>query len=648
MSYRQVTETLKKVAKDYHEDMRFTSSYIKSTMMTARLGAFGVDARDFAPMLTLIGIEGDTRDAREQDIKDKLQILEQAFTSPNHEERKPYLDMIFDLLDNVDPAKIDMNNEEQVRRLVQCAMLGQTFGEKKKENPDYIKDRYPTEQVRALADAKDAYIMKTTAYVRTNLSKTVEPVREGGPKVSLAIPTGITVPSPINYISPEIFASSVAYSKLQRDRAQEAYDKNLTLPNNVYEVPVLDIMTESFGADYRDVPTYDANKISLLSQYFGFVIQENLLQVGQKNMQGLKEANLVLDTDSLYVDGIPFAEFKAANLPGSNLDNGDENLSIICNLLMDRNHQVDVVHAYRDGNNEMQYEAKTLKATISPEQERQYLLQNHSWFRLLFNWGPFRIESLQEKLDRAAANSGTTDRHERICENMKNRIETVLERKAEEARQSEIKDAEKQKALEATVNEKQHLRTAVENSVAKYGENSVIGILGQQVKNSYDDIMNGAMDGTQSARYEKMSLPLAKQVLFAQLCTERVSMGDKIGPLEQSLTGDTEEATREKIEAAAKNMAKDPVLKEAFFAMTGAVKGDYTKLGSDGTIQMINGGGYKALAAAYTEQKAAEHTQNKQAEAKQNEAQIQQQGVEKAPVNESAEAQASAQAMNPV
>jgi hypothetical protein len=218
------------------------------------------------------------------------------------------------------------------------------------------------------------------------------------------------------------------------------------------------------------------------------------------------------------------------------------------------------------------------------------------------------------------------ERYEKICAHMKERVETGIAKKEEAARLSREKDAEQARWRETYKTETERMRNAVDHSVEEYGANSVIGILGQQVKKSYDDIIQKVSN---PKKYETVAEVFAKQVLFTLLCTERVSKDGEIGPREQVLMGETEEAIKENIETFAKNMAKDPVLKESLFNLMGdAIKED--KINRDAVKQMMLNGGCRALTTAYNEQKMAEQAQNKQPEGIQNQMSVQQQGLENA------------------
>ena len=70
MNFRNVTDTFLEVAKQYQADMLVAVNYIIDQHLYNKLHENGirVDARDFAPMVTLMGIKGDTQEERTADI----------------------------------------------------------------------------------------------------------------------------------------------------------------------------------------------------------------------------------------------------------------------------------------------------------------------------------------------------------------------------------------------------------------------------------------------------------------------------------------------------------------------------------------------------------------------------------------------------
>jgi hypothetical protein len=502
-------------------------------------------------------------------------------------------------------------------------MLSQSFAQKMEENPDYYNNRYSDPNKRRLADAKNIYFEKAVMYARYHLA---QPNFDGK---SLNIdPGSSTFESPLSYTDRDVYDCATAFAKMRLDKVREEI-KEKKQPSNVYEVPVLDRMMLHAGKDVEKIPKLKQEDRSLFESYSSFVIASSVLARSNKNMQGMKEADLIHDMDAVYVDGKPFTEFLKEKFPDK--DPVDElNHNILANLMLNPRHRVDVVHSYRDENGVMQYEAKTLKAAITPEQEKLYLKQFNWIHRTFFNRGRFWIEPLKDQLDRIVTDPNdpeVKERYEKICAHMKERVETGIAKKEEAARLSKEKDAEQARWRETYKTETERMRNAVDHSAEEYGANSVIGILGQQVKQSYDDIIKKVSN---PVKYETVAEVFAKQVLFTLLCTERVSKDGEIGPREQALMGETEEATQKKIETVVKDMAKDPVLKESLFKMVGDANEDNKTVSREAVKQMMLNGGCRALTTAYNEQKMAEQAQNKQSEGISNQVSVQQQGLENA------------------
>ncbi len=149
MNHRNATELFLRMARQYQADMAVAAAYIKEKDIHGRLntGDTVIDTRDFLPMILLMGIQGDTPEARENDIHQTLEELANAFGDPDHSKRKKYLDMIYNLVDDIgdkfDPKTMDMYDPEHVGKLLQGMLLTQTLGKKDSENPEYYNRRYP-------------------------------------------------------------------------------------------------------------------------------------------------------------------------------------------------------------------------------------------------------------------------------------------------------------------------------------------------------------------------------------------------------------------------------------------------------------------------------------------------------------------------
>ena len=135
MSYRQLTETLIKVAKEYLADNDYATQCMADAKMYAELDALGTDSRDLVPMLIVWGIHNTGADARATEIKEKMLWLRDVFKNPDPKLRKPYLDMIYDRVDTFDPTTANMEDEEQVAKLFQCILMDQAIATKRIENP---------------------------------------------------------------------------------------------------------------------------------------------------------------------------------------------------------------------------------------------------------------------------------------------------------------------------------------------------------------------------------------------------------------------------------------------------------------------------------------------------------------------------------
>ena len=115
-------------------------------------------------------------------------------------------------------------------------------------------------------------------------------------------------------------------------------------------------------------------------------------------------------------------------------------------------------------------------------------------------------------------------------------------------------------------------------------KNSVIGILGQQIAGTWKT-NNGPVDGvcraihtdlamtSPSKRYATIAIPLAKMVLYSQLCSDRAANNGEPGEIEKRLGMGDAKTIAESIHNTAVKMAEDPILKNLFQDKVGVLTG---------------------------------------------------------------------------
>ena len=587
MNFKNMTDTFKEVAAQYKTDMDVAREYIKAKGLPKTMSSppISTDARDFAPMVALMGIEGNTPQEREQDIIQKVDRIAEAFSDPDHGKRKEYLDILFDFLKTFDLENADMNDSKDVHHVLDCYLLDQTFSQKIVENPEYYQAKYPTVQERNLMDANNTFRASAISFVVQNLRS-----------IPIKIVPGVTISTNVGFPE-DVRECSLQFAKNQRDKAQAVMDGKE--PDMGYDFPILDSMVPYVGKKNADALNYDKQASDIMVQYFSFVLGDNALISTNKKMQGLAQADMKDYTDALYIDGMTYEAFLQKNFPGKSMgDPLDSNL--ITTILLSGSHRVDVVHAYPDADGRMQYEAKAMRATFTPEQQemirqqeqREYMKQ-FSWIRrTLFNWGPFRIPPMPQKPE-MPADTQMNARHADICKNLKGRLESRLAEKKEKERQNELKNKK-----EAAAREKiKQAKAKLDDSVEKWEKGSVLEILGRQVKGSYDTIRGNLFAMAEAKRYDAVVEPLAKQMLYMKLWLEHSASKDgQIGPIENRLRGDGDPKTIENnLAQAVKEIMLDPLLKEVF---TSKVEEEGI-LSSTKYDNLIRNGGCQYLASEY-------------------------------------------------
>lgn len=387
MNFMNITDTFKKVAQQYSKDAAVAFNYIEEQQLYNRLKDAGsnADARDFLPLVLMMGVEGDTPDARAEDIRKKVDYLTEVFLDPDPTRREEYLGKIFDLAEKFDPVTADMDNEKQVGQLFQCLLLDQAFAVERIGYPEFYSSKYPTREACVVMDAKIQFLTAVGAYVNKNLNAVGSPIKSIAtlPKVHINTPESV-------------LTARLQFMKLQRDQVVAAHGAEIA--SDTLEIPVLDAILPLAQMSVEETADFNKEGTDLLEFYFSYVIADNMLNLEKKEMLGYKEAQMTQDMDPIYIDGMPYTDFLKQHLPEASPTDA-VNARVLCACLLSGRHQVDIVRAGRDENGAMQYSVKTLKPVLTDFQrehsrqiEKEYLKQHYSWIRrTLFNWWPFRI-----------------------------------------------------------------------------------------------------------------------------------------------------------------------------------------------------------------------------------------------------------------
>jgi hypothetical protein len=467
----------------------------------------------------------------------------------------------------------------------------------------------------------------------------------------------------LGYVDPvvpdSVLTARVELAKIQRDEVIKA--KGAEIASSTIKIPILDDMVPLAGMTVEDTPGFLKGGGDHLEYFFSCVLGEALLHSDSKNKQGYKEADWTNFRDSVYIDGMPYVDFLKKHLPKERPCDATDAKVILTSLINGR-HKVDMVNAYRDNNGMMQYEAKNLSVTFTDKQQKMKqgidarkqmdddlkrqeeaaYLKQFSWFRrTFFNWGPFRIETLQEKLDRIVNDPNTEDRLAIVTAEQKARIEAGITRQAEKELQAKLeqeRDAARREAFE------QEAKRVVD-STAQWDKNSAIGILGQQIAGTWKT-NNGPVDGvcqaiqtdlattTVSKRYATIAMPLAKMMLYSQLCSDRAANNGEPGEIEKILGMGDAKTIAESIHNTAAKMAADPILKNLFQDKVGVLIGKEICLDSVKFEEMIGSSGVDRFRMEYM-QKLQEMANQKDQQAPTNELEMEnqkQQDMQKAPM----------------
>lgn len=294
-----------------------------------------------------------------------------------------------------------------------------------------------------------------------------------------------------------------------------------------------------------------------LESYFHICIGTGLMAPDAMGTVALKKAAMS-PVEALFIDGIPMKEF-ARKIDPTAKNMGERQYVMASLAMLGQKHRMEMVYTSLDENGQLQMEPKAIRVQFTPEQEQRHLQQNYSWFRrTFFNWGPFRIKSLQEQADALWVDPDGEERHAQMCARLKETFDTKRQRRQEEraerlARDAQQQEKEKLREMEAVLASARN----VEN------DGSVLSVLSGQM-NTYREIQMGLM---RQDPLQFLSTAVAKHVLFWQLRQERQMQVDGgIGPIEKSLLGDGNEKTiRVNLDAAVNGMKENTLFLNMLF-----------------------------------------------------------------------------------
>ena len=382
-----------------------------------------IDQRDFKPMTLLLDEpETGTPEEKQAAMDEQIRAMERAFYEGKEDEKKVYLDRMYDLRDSFDPESLDLTDEKDRKKLIAYVALNQTFGTKCEENQDYFNARYDTPEKRAEADILSRYSVAAATLMVDSLRKEGQTL-----KTQLTLPS--SMPGKEDYV--QIFYD-IAKADVERMKAvKEGREPNpvttIRLPKDMKlfnSLPPLENLSQ-VSSD----TSFEASAVSII----GFE-STYMLTTEQGNL--LREANLTKN-DMIFSDGKSLSEIQQEKHPNLR----DRAASDICNLILAKaltsgKNRVEIAQLEKTADQTFQVKLNPVRPDLSDVQPP--LKEDYGWFRrTLFNWGPFRCKTRQEKADALIANDPEKGaRQISITEKVNAKIAPALEKRREDAAQA--------------------------------------------------------------------------------------------------------------------------------------------------------------------------------------------------------------------
>ena len=383
-----------------------------------------IDKRDFKPMTLLLDEpETGTPEEKQAAMDEQIRAMERAFYEGREDEKKVYLDRMYDLRDSFDPEALDLTDEKDRKKLIAYVALNQTFGTKCTENQDYYNARYDTPEKRMEADILNRYSVAVATLMMDSLRKEGQTL-----KTQLTLPA--SMPGKEDYVQMfyDIAKSDVERLKAVKEGREPNPVTTIRLPKDMKQfnsLPPLEKLSQ--------VPSdtsFEATAVGII----GFA-STYMLTTEQGDL--LKEAHLTKN-DMIFIDGKSLSEIQQEKYP--NLQGGyafDMCNLILAKALTSGENRIEIAQLERTADQTFQVKLNPVRPDLSDVQPS--LKEDYGWFRrTLFNWGPFRCKTRQEKADDLIARDpekGT--RQASIAEKVNAKIAPALEKRREAAARAE-------------------------------------------------------------------------------------------------------------------------------------------------------------------------------------------------------------------
>lgn len=556
MAFYNITDTFTEEVKKYQADADYLTSLVKKGQWDQWKKILGDDGRDFTAMILAMGIEGETEEERKRYMEQKVTEIGEAFASEDRSRRDVYLDAMYDFMDNFDPEAVDMNDPEQVRKLFCFAGLQQAYETKKKHNEEYYNKRYDTPQKLAVSKAKVVYMDAVAGLVLSDVQG-----------LGLRFDSGVSLAGNLNGFFGAATApfqkAAAVYARNSWLKEKQALETGVEASKS-YDAVFPDVLNGHFKLGVKQLPNL-SERDEARAEYFQSLCIENLfIRSDVEEFKDIVKEGVFL-FQLIHIDGKSINDFLKEQFPDHKGSFTNSQKAAVQTLaLMSGEHRVEVVTGMKDADGNMQYGVVPVKPVFSEAQQKAYKAANYSWFRrTFFDWGPFRIKTIQEKADDLYANDPDREsRHAQITTDVEDLRKTrQTERENEAIKERIIKEKAARIDL-ARENAKEQLH----KDAQRFDKGSPMSILGDRVKNVFAEL-NAKFRVKESERYAAVAEPIARLVLFQLILQERENAQIKglevPGKLETKLLGDgTEASINKRIDKSVQQFVKDKAFKD--------------------------------------------------------------------------------------
>jgi len=326
------------------------------------------DHRDMGPLGLLIPQGKEHEQQVRQMCKD--------FKSKNPAHIKPWLDMLYDFRDSMNVSNLDLNNPQVAQNTVKLVAINQTVGCMEKTYPAYDAQRYPEN-----SQQKETSLRLDETHIRFGMMYQ-NLLQQSGVRLN----TSMTLPIGIHGVANDFQVLQAKVTDYEMQIEGKQFDKIpfvVSPQMNIYKT-----------FDYTNVPSNDRFPDDKM-----YAAQDSIDPTFSATADAAAKLGMSRN-DMLFIDGKSVNEIINERQKGEISERDRNNLatSIIATAMVSGKNRISAVALVKDAEGKLTPQMQEVKPDLTALGDT--IKDDYSPIRrALFNWGPFKCKSRQEKTD---------------------------------------------------------------------------------------------------------------------------------------------------------------------------------------------------------------------------------------------------------